>query len=792
LVRLVIAPAAIAIVLGALVGLFVRPGHSLFVASLLTTTVVAWIAWGLRLERVAYAAICLAFLSAATALSADAARRALLVDLEPLGEPVHVRVQLSEDAAPQADFVALRGVVVAWERHGQWRPASLGVALTLGGTIAQQRAGEWRAGRQIEAYASFRRPSRYFNEGVPDFERDAALSGTALFGSIKSGWLVEVRQRGTAAEEASAILRAHVRRSIDRWVGVHDSLAAAIVTAVLIGDRTGLPDDVRLRLQAAGTYHVIAISGGNIAILAGLVLGIAALCGAAGQRGALVTLLILVAYAAIVSAGPSVWRATLMAGLYLLSRAIDHRTPVWHALTMAAAIVLCVRPLDIRDVGFILTFGATAALLEASRRLVVGAGPAAWVAGTLAASMAVEIALAPISATVFSRVTSAGLLLNLAAVPLMGVVQVGGILVSCFPVLETIARPAGWVAYAASTALVESARLVEVVPWLTSRVPPPSPGVVIVYYAAVATAVFFSGLPRRFAVGVAILMMLAIVTGQPEGWFTDARRSGWLQLTMIDVGQGDATLLEMPEGSRMLIDTGGVPFGRSGFDVGARVLSPALWARGVRALDALVITHGDPDHIGGAATIVQDFTPSAFWEGIPVPGHRPLADLHRIARATGAHLETRLAGNVIRFGPVHMRVLHPQAADWERPRVRNDDSIVLEIVYRDVAILLLGDVGAEVERSIASQLTFARHRILKVGHHGSRTSTSRELLERWRPQVALISCGRENPFGHPAPEVLRRLGSIGARIYRTDLDGQVNIDTDGEVVKVRTFRGEAR
>jgi competence protein ComEC len=122
--------------------------------------------------------------------------------------------------------------------------------------------------------------------------------------------------------------------------------------------------------------------------------------------------------------------------------------------------------------------------------------------------------------------------------------------------------------------------------------------------------------------------------------------------------------------------------------------------------------------------------------------------------------------------------------------VRNDDSVVLEIVYRDVALLLTGDIGEDVERATVPRLVPARIRVLKVAHHGSRTSTSRELLEAWRPQIALISCGRGNPFGHPAPDVIGRLEAIGARIYRTDRDGEVTIDTDGQHVVVKTFTGD--
>src|SRR4029077_5443969 len=134
----------------------------------------------------------------------------------------------------------------------------------------------------------------------------------------------------------------------------------------------------------------------------------------------------------------------------------------------------------------------------------------------------------------------------------------------------------------------------------------------------------------------------------------------------------------------------------------------------------------------------------------------------------------------------------PGVPDWERQRVRNDDSVVLEVLYGDVALLLTGDIGADVERQIVPRLVPAKTRILKVAHHGSRTSTSQALLDAWRPDIALISCGRMNTFGHPAPEVIARLTAIGARIYRTDLDGEITLQTDGQHVVVTTFTGEKR
>ena len=810
--RLIGAIPALALLLGATTALLFHIAIWFAMAVLFISTGAAWSAWRFHRDRLVLGAMAVAFFCAAAALSADAQRGALNQAFGPHTSPIAVRLRLLEDASPRDGFTAFQGTVLAVRVAGEWTPAAAGTTITVGGSVAAEQSGEWRAGRVIETFATFRRPARYFSDGVPDFERDLVLAGTAFFGSIKSAWLVDVRARGSAVQEAAAIIRDHVRRSIQRWVAPHDAVAAAIVTAVLIGDRTGLPDDIRLRLQAAGTYHVIAISGGNIAILAGIVYGLLLIAGISGRPAALITLLLLAAYAQIVTAGASVWRATLMAMLYLGARLIDHRSPPWHALAVAAALVICVRPLDVRDAGFILTFGATAALLEGARRVAlaraltevaprharggpetrrrvegVGRTAVTWLLASMAASLAAEIALLPISAWIFSRVTSAGLLLNLAAVPLMALVQVGGILVSCLADVEVIAGPVGWLAYAASAALVGSARLVDVAPWLTARVPPPSLVVVAAYYAGLAVALWGSGVRRGCGIAAVLGSMLAILSGQPAGWLSDAATPGRLRLTMFDVGQGDATLVELPDSSRVLVDAGGTPFGRGTFDIGSRVLAPALWARGVRRLDALVLTHGDPDHIGGAPSVIEDFAPQALWEGIPVLRHGPLQDVLRKARASGIEVEQHLAGKVRHAGAARMRVLHPPPPDWERQRVRNDDSIVLEIVYGDIAVLLLGDVGADIERSILPQLTLARHRILKVGHHGSRTSTSPELLERWRPQIALISCGRGNTFGHPAPEVLRRLESIGARIYRTDVDGQITIDTDGTAVSVHSF-----
>jgi competence protein ComEC len=800
---------ALAIAAGAVWGLHAPIESPTLIWALVPLIIATWVAWRRSWTCVCVGTLAATFACAAAVLTSDAQVAALktplrmLLDQEfsgftidtegPAGRhaPLQVRARLLEDASRRQDLTTMRASVVALRVAGAWRPTRGDVTLTVGGRVPLEQADQWRAGRTVEGFATFRRPARYLNDGVPDFERQLALDGTTLFSAVKSGLLIDVRSRGSAIEETAARIRSRVRRSIAAHVAPYDPVSAGIVTAVLIGDRTGLPDETRLRLQAAGTFHVIAISGGNIAILAALTVGLLLICGVSGRLAWGVTILVLLAYAHIVSAGASVWRATAMAVLYLAARVLDHRTLPWQAIAAAAALIIAVQPLDVRNAGFLLTFGASAALIEGARRVQPARTRgrlAGWLLASFAASAAVEVTLLPVSATTFSRVTAAGLVLNLAAVPLMALVQISGIVVCVFDGLDSVAALAGWIAHAATSALIGSAGLVELVPWLSIRVPPPHLGLVITYYLALALGLATTGGRRRAGLALVVLSAAAIVTGQPAGWLKTAGEAPALRLTAFDVGQGDATLLRFPDRSTLLIDAGGTPFGSGAFDIGARVLSPALWAQGLRGIDTLLLTHGDPDHIGGARAIVDDFGPGAVWQGIPVATHQALgAVLHR-ATQSGARVAERRTGDEFAYGAARVRVLHPASPDWERPRVRNDDSVVLEVHYGDVSVLLMGDVGAAIEREILPRLSPSRTRILKAGHHGSRTSTSQELLDAWRPQIAIISCGRGNSFGHPAPEVLQRLESIGASIYRTDLHGQISIETDGGQLRVKTFR----
>jgi competence protein ComEC len=802
---------ALSIVGGAVCAPLVGKAADLLLWLLPLLVVASGVTWHRGASRATVAFVIVGFWACSVVLAARAAEQALYpslrrvldreiggFDISTLGpegdhDPILTRATLVEDASPRDGYVSLRVRVTALRIGAVWHPVHGEVTVSVGGSAPVERVLAWRAPRSIEAPMTFRRPARFLNDGVPDFERTAARGGATLFGSVKSALVVDVMARGGPIDELAADVRAHVRRAVALWIAPHSSESAAIAAAVLIGDRTGIPDDTRTALQAAGTYHVIAISGGNIAIVAAGTTGLLALFGIRGRVGALLTIVVLLAYATVVTAGPSVWRATLMALAYVAARVVEHRTPVWQATAVAAAVILVIAPLDLGDPGFVLTFGATMALIEGARRGVAvlpRARALSWMVATVIGSLAVEAVLLPVSASAFSRITSAGLILNLLAVPAMGVVQVAALLVTVFDAVPLVAYQAGWTAHAAASALVSSADLVSAAPWLATRVPPPSPALILVYYGAFLVGLAARGPVRTASAVIFLISLVALVSGTDLSTLSRSRLEPRLRFTMFDVGQGESILLES-ERDALLVDTGGTPFG-GGLDIGQRVLAPALWARGIRSLDALLVTHGDPDHLGGALAVADDFRPERIWEGIRLPHHQPTQRLLNAAARWRIPVSPLRTGQVMRHGAVQLRVLHPPPPDWERRRVRNDDSVVIEVVYGDIALLLTGDISEDIERAIVPLLSPARMRILKVAHHGSRTSSSAALLEAWRPQMAVISCGRGNRFGHPAPEVLQRLEAIGATVLRTDLDGQITIETDGNQITTQTFVGGNR
>jgi competence protein ComEC len=269
---------------------------------------------------------------------------------------------------------------------------------------------------------------------------------------------------------------------------------------------------------------------------------------------------------------------------------------------------------------------------------------------------------------------------------------------------------------------------------------------------------------------------LAVVPPRPQ------LRAGVLEVTTLDVGQADAIFVVTPDGRTLLIDAAGSlgPANLSDFDFGEDVISPYLWGRGIIRLDAVALTHAHSDHIGGMGAVLANFRPRELWLG-PNALTPALTSLMRQASEQEMAVIGRIGGNEFRFGDSEVRVLAPPRHWRAALKPRNDDSLVLRIAYKKSAVLLAADAERKMERWIAGQQPQAD--LLKVGHNGSATSTSPELLAAVSPRWAVISVGFRNRFRHPRPEVLARLAAAGTSTFRTDTMGAVTFYLDGKAAQ---------
>ena len=769
--------------------------------------------------------------AATTAIGVALATRADAAAWAPAGHSVVEIEQASRAAVPleidgelRRDAWALAsagGVALDLEvRHvrwrGDWQATRLGMRATVVGDAAGEARVAWTRGRRVRAMVSaVRRPLPYRNFDMPDAERVLARRQLRLFATIKSAALVEVAP-GSWWEEAAARARSHVRRVIAAHV--HDRAAAATTAAILIGDRSSLDATLVRDLQRAGVYHVVAISGGNVAIWLALLMWLPRVAGL-GVRAAMLWLAGgLLGFACVVDGGASVGRAVAVAGVVVAARWWDVRASAAQALLVAAGLQWLADPLAWHDAGCVLSFGAAGTLVALARLVTLSAAPSAprtWgqrvgvaLRALLVATVAVEIVLLPITARWFHVATAAGLLANVVAVPAMGVVQVAGLaLIPAAAIWGTLGAASGAAATLGVHVLLRSGDIVSIAPWLVREVPPPSIAVLGAYYAALVASLIAWHRGRRVACRWAAALtacgLVWIVTGglprvtpSPWSWPTAARwqraswpSEAWLSIVILDVGQGDATLIRFPSGRTWLVDGGG-SLGES-FDVGARVTAPALWALGLRRLDRVVVTHAHPDHAAGVPTVVTRFRPREVLHGIPVAADPLQASVAEAAARAAARERWLAAGERLSDGPVSVSVLHPQRPDWSRPRVRNDDSVVLWVRFGDVGFWLPGDVGAAVEETLAPRVSAAPLTVMRLAHHGSQSSNSAALIGALQPALAIGSMGRGNRFGHPAAAITTRLLEHRVALLRTDEHGAIELATNGRTLLVRTVSGLA-
>jgi competence protein ComEC len=693
-------------------------------------------------------------------------------------------------------------------------------------------------GQTVEVESRVRKPRNFHNPGAFDYARYLARQDIYWTASAPAGAVRPLG--GVCGSRITGALMAMRTAAVSRIERLYPGQPynAGMMQAILMGQSFQLQKVWTDEYRATGTFHALVISGAHVAVIAGFLLALLRLCFA--PRGAALAVTVAAAWLYALVTG---WQAPCVrsaAGLTLFTiAAFFHREKRILNLLGAVAIgFLVLDPAQLFEPSFQLTFlavgfiGAFAApliestsgplsrslaglndrardmhleprvaqfriemrlLIETLRLTLRLPEPAArfTAAATarvlfffyevVAVSAVVQAGLALPMIVYFHRVGVSGLSANAAIVPLMGLVVPVGF-VAVFTGWGWAAGLAGWLLWLSQKVVAWHASLEPV--W---RIPSPPVWLAATLGATLIAAAAFRGRRRALALCAAALALGAVL------WhpFPPAVERGVLELSAIDVGQGDSLLVGLPDGKLLLVDGGGIAtFGkraRPRLDIGEDVVAPYLWTRSLRRIDVMAVSHAHEDHIGGLPALIEAFRPRELWTGA-TPDSPAWERVREAARRWGVKISPLQAPRRFPFGGASIEVLAPPDDYLPGAAPRNNDSLVLSLRYGRHAFLLCGDIERQVEWRMLDGQPAPRADVLKVAHHGSRTSTTEEFLDAVHPAFAIVSVGNENSYGNPHPAVIERLERRGVRVLRTDELGLITIRSDGRRLSVDTDR----
>ena len=725
-------------------------------------------------------------------------------------------------------------------------------------------------GAEVSLTVRLRPPQRYLDPGVWQYADALALRGISVESSAEANSLrVLDRSRttwrcrfATAQHWSSDRLRT---LSFSPWTA-HlprffrlTQADTAMLSAMLVGDRTALDHSLRTAFERTGSFHLFVVAGVHVTLLLAGLYWLLLRLRVHRWAAALLALTVTTLYAMLTGFGAPVQRALLMSAVYLLAQLLGRGRNPLNALGGAALAILLLQPHALLESSFQMTVLAVVAIgglavpfaertllpylhalqhlrvqrtdprlqprmaqfrmalrwlgeelaqrpatpatqkkapqltrLQRYRASLLEALPALLTRALLTVlelvliTVIAEMVLALPMALYFHRMTPFAAPANLLALPLVGVLMASAIVTFAASLLHPglAALPAAITALVLHTVTL-AVGTISSLRGADMRMPGPLLLTVLLALLLWCFAMVLLRLPTRRLgwLGAALLPLALLLILWP-------RRANLhpavLELTTIDVGQGDSLLLASPDGKTMLIDAGG-PTGSASmtevgnFDVGEEVVSPYLWSRGLRRLDVLVLTHAHSDHIGGMAAVLRNFRPAELWVSVDAdtpPFHALLA----AAQSMGTTVRPLRGGDRPHWGSARVDVLNPLPSYRQHKVPVNDDSLVLRIRYGRASLLAEGDAEKSSEAAMLAEQP-GPVTLLKVGHHGSNTSTTEALLAALHPQCAVISCGLGNRFGHPRWQVLQRLQAAGVRTARTDHMGAVQylLHEDGSI-----------
>ena len=566
---------------------------------------------------------------------------------------------------------------------------------------------------------------------------------------------------------------------------------ASLIAGALWGERAALPPDLRDEFQETGTVHVLVTAGLHLGVVAALALWLLQTLRAPRVLACVGTIACAWAYAGLAGAHIPSMRAAVMISVALVARACGRKALSWNVFAIAVIVVALVRPLDVTSASFLLSFSCVGAILVWASPLQAfleshSALPER-VREALAVAVATQLGTWPLTAAIFLQFAPYAILANVLVVPAVGATMLAAgaqLLLWWAPSLaQACANLAGW----GATWMLGAVHVIASLP-RAKVVTTPAPAWCIAAYDVALVA--WPWLWRRGARTLAaalLVVSVALVLWPPR---VDDRR---LRITVLDVGQADAIVVQTPNGHALLVDAGGqlergaqVPGASTAERVGERIVVPFLLRAGIHELDAIVLSHPHGDHAGGVAPVLRALRVDELGDSGQRYGGHAYHDALDVAQATSVPIVYPRVGDTWRTSDgVTLTFIGPQL-----PFISggtndiNDNSIAFILQYGSFRMLFTGDAGTSAEQRFLDEGIDLRAAVLKVGHHGSAYGTGDAFLQAVRPRYAIISVGRHNLFGHPAPSTVARLERFGARVYRTDRNGAIILTTDGSIVEI--------
>ena len=559
-----------------------------------------------------------------------------------------------------------------------------------------------------------------------------------------------------------------------------DEPYASLMGSIIFGATASpLPSDIQENYRTAGVIHLLVVSGTQVSIIVSVISNICKYLFLAKKMQLFVVTIANIMFTIMTGAGASITRAAIMAEAALLSRAFGRSNDFYNSLSMSALILMCMDPLVLFDIGFQLSFVATWALFyvaPAFEEKIKGFVPDS-LANLISISIAPTIATTPIILYNFAQVSIVSFITNFLILPWIEVTVILGF---ASTVIGLIFLPLAYVINNTLTLLLAVLNGIinyfSAVPFACLYAAPPIFPIILLYYIMLAMLVEKIrgkiNIRLNKYLMVAVLLIAALLQ-------ISASAAGDLTVTFMDVGQGDAILVQSPSGKNMLIDGGSA--GKNDY-IAKRYLLPVIRKKGISRLDCLVLTHPHEDHVGGLPYLLKNIKVDLIVDsGQPSTSPAYQKFLSYIGTGKIPYKLGRAGQSIDLGGGAVAYILHPAEPLGDE---MNDNSIVIKLVYGKTSFLLMGDLAFEGEKKLIMGEIVLKSDLIKIAHHGSKYSTSDDFISRVRPAYAVISVGARNKFKHPSPATLKKLSDVGIRIYRTDINGTIVAKSDGEKMDI--------